>query len=84
MKVTKKMSMLVIEEPHNCQECPLTDLSSMTGDKLCLAAGQRWIETQNEGKKPEWCPLIAFEMEVEKKSTPFESFNPFAREVIDR
>lgn len=84
MKVIKKMSMLVIEEPRNCQECPLTDLSSMSGDKLCLAAGQRWIETQNQGVRPEWCPLIAFEVEVEKKASPFANVNMFAKEVVDR
>ena len=84
MKVTKKMSMLIMEEPRNCQECPLTDLSSMSGDKLCLGAGGRWIETQNEGKKPEWCPLIAFEVEVEKKASPFANVNMFAKEVVDR
>ena len=68
MKVTKKMSMLVMEEPRNCQECRLKDLSSMSGDKLCLGAGQRWIETQNEGKKPEWCPLRDL---PSKKNTDF-------------
>ena len=82
MKVTKKMSMLVIEEPRNCQECPLTDLSSMSGDKLCLAAGQRWIETQNEGKKPEWCPLVNINVLAEKKTMP--NINMFAKEVVDR
>ena len=82
MKVTKKMSMLVMEEPRTCQECPLTDLSSMSGDKLCLAAGQRWIETQNEGKKPEWCPLQTIEVEVEKKTMPYTNW--FAKEVVDR
>ena len=84
MKVTKKMSMLIMEEPYDCQECRLKDLSSMSGDKLCLAAGQRWIETQNVGKKPEWCPLIAFEVEVEKKTSPFANVNMFAKEVVDR
>lgn len=79
----KKMSMFILEEPRNCQECPLTDLSSMSGDKLCLASNMRWIETQNQGVKPEWCPLQSFEIEVEKKAMP-DVINPFAREVIDR
>lgn len=79
----KKMSMFILEEPRNCQECPLTDLSSMSGDKLCLASNMRWIETQNQGVKPEWCPLQSFEIEVGKKAMP-DVINPFAREVIDR
>ena len=49
--------MLIMDEPLDCTDCPLTDLSSMTGDKLCLASNMRWIETQNEYKKPDWCPL---------------------------
>ena len=84
MKVIKKMSMLIMEEPRNCQECRLKDLSSMSGDKLCLGAEGRWIETQSEGKKPEWCPLIGFEVEVEKKTSPFANVNMFAKEVVDR
>ena len=48
---------LALDEPIDCNECPLHDISSMQGDKLCLASGKRWIETQNLGKKPEWCPL---------------------------
>lgn len=88
MKVKKKMAMLVIEDPMNCRECPLTDISSMSGDKLCLAAGGKWIENQNEQipmgneHRPEWCPLIAFEVEVEKKTMPYSNW--FAKEVIDR
>ena len=61
-KKTNKV-MLVLDEPMNCRECPLTDISSMSGDKLCLAAGGKWIENQNEQiprgveHRPEWCPL---------------------------
>ncbi len=53
----KRKVMLIMDEPLDCTDCPLTDLSSMTGDKLCLASNKRWIETQNEYKKPDWCPL---------------------------
>lgn len=53
--------MLIMDEPLDCTDCPLTDLSSMTGDKLCLASNKRWIETQNEYKKPDWCPLRPME-----------------------
>ena len=52
---------LALDEPLDCTDCPLTDLSSMTGDKLCLASNKRWIETQNEYKKPDWCPLMPIE-----------------------
>ena len=65
-----KKVMLVMDEPMDCTDCPLTDLSSMTGDKLCLAANMKWIETQNVGKKPEWCPLRDIPM---KKNTDFSS-----------
>ncbi len=63
-----KKVMLVLDEPMDCTDCHLTDLSSMTGDKLCLAANKKWIETQNVGKKPEWCPLRDIPM---KKNTDF-------------
>ena len=48
---------LVLDEPMDCEHCPLPDISSMSGDRLCLAYGRKWIETQNEGMKPDWCPL---------------------------
>lgn len=83
MKVKKKMAMLVIENPIDCQACPLTDLSSMSGDKLCLAANMRWIETQNSRVKPEWCPLQLFEIEVDKKPLP-DVIDTFAKEIYDR
>lgn len=67
-KTRRKKVMLILEEPMDCTDCPLTDLSSMSGDKLCLAAGKKWIETQNEGKKPEWCPLRDIPL---KKNTDF-------------
>lgn len=56
-KKEEDLVMLVMKRPHSCSECRLKDISSMRGDKLCLAAGGRWIETQNEGVIPEWCPL---------------------------
>lgn len=61
--------MLIMDEPLDCTDCPLTDLSSMTGDKLCLASNKRWIETQNEYKKPDWCPLKPLPDDVTKEET---------------
>ena len=52
---------LTLDEPMDCQHCPLHDLSSMRGDWLCLASNMRWIETQNLNQKPDWCPLEAEE-----------------------
>lgn len=54
---------IINEMPRYCLECPMHDISSMDGDWLCLPAGGRWIENQNEQRdnylvhKPNWCPL---------------------------
>ena len=78
---------LTLDEPMDCNECPLHDISSMQGDKLCLASGKRWIETQNLGKKPEWCPLKELPM---KKNTQFSGnlvyangWNACLEEILD-
>ena len=65
----RNKAILILDEPIDCNECPLHDLSSMKGDKLCMAHNMKWIETQNEGKKPEWCPLRPFPERKEVRYT---------------
>lgn len=65
---------LVMDEPMDCDHCPLHDLSSMRGDWICLPT-DKWIETQNDHRKPEWCPLKDMPL---KKNTDFCRNIPYA------
>ena len=71
-------SLLIIDTPKSCGDCPCIH------DELWMCQADKEYREGEYSSVPLWCPLIAFEVEVEKKASPFANVNMFAKEVVDR
>lgn len=71
-------SILLLETPANCNECPLSLDTETHNANLCRAFEKHTVN-MDSSKKPDWCPLMAI---PEKKEV--RNFNISSRDFEQR
>lgn len=56
-KKEREISLIVIETPESCQECPCAYWTEGAASDYCML-GNREMENVCWKNRPDWCPLI--------------------------